>query len=110
MAAPFAPEVLPPEDGDRLPPIPYPILIAENGNGWIPHAFNPGIHVCRPVVRGIGLAWTPAPEVGGLLLCIAGGNPRQPTDEAVATFISRKGLREIIADLQSIDAQLEEPA
>lgn len=105
MAAATA-ELLPPIGAEPLAPVPMQILVNENDVAWIPHAFADGWLTAQRVTRGIGLAWTPAPEVDGVLLMIAGGNPDQPTDENVTAFISRKGLRQIIADLQSIDAQL----
>jgi hypothetical protein len=104
-AAPFA-EILPPEAHDALPPISAPVLLGSDGRGWIPHAHRPGMYVEREVAIGIGLAWTPVAEAGRVLLCLAGGNPRNPSDEALTVLVSRQGLREMIADLRSIDDQL----
>ncbi|WP_236576306.1 hypothetical protein [Sphingobium sp. S8] len=87
-------------------PFAGPILIDDFGNGYFPHAFMPGTATALPICRGLAKGWAPAPEVGGVLLAIFAGNPDEPTDEAVATLLSRDGLRALIADLQSIDQQL----
>jgi hypothetical protein len=57
-----------------------------------------------PIGAGLALGWTPAPELGGLVLApfTASG-----ADAGFATVITRPTLRALIADLQAIDAQLE---
>ncbi|MCP3729290.1 hypothetical protein M9978_02515 [Sphingomonas sp. MG17] len=65
---------------------------------------NPsGFSAIAPIGRGIALAWAPAPELGGVALSqfIALG-----PDRGIVTIVSRPGLKRLIADLQSIDAQL----
>ncbi|WP_051768205.1 hypothetical protein [Sphingobium sp. DC-2] len=89
-------------------PFPAPILVNDRGEGFFPHAFCAGEVMLMPVCRGLAMGWAAAPEVGGALLSIFAGNPDAPTDESVATLLSRDGLRALIADLQSIDRQLGE--
>ena len=87
-------------------PFAGPILIDDFGNGYFPHAFLAGAATALPICRGLAKGWAPAPEIGGVLLAMFAGNPDEPTDEALATLLSRDGLRALIADLQSIDQQL----
>lgn len=101
-------EVLPSIDAAPFLPFRDPILITPDGDAWIPHAFRLKLISLQPICQGISLAWAPVPEVGKALLVIAGGNSDAPTEESVAAFVSREGLRNLIADLQSIDDQLGE--
>jgi hypothetical protein len=81
-------------------------MVNDRGEGFFPHGFFPELAVMMPICRGLGFGWTAAPEVGGILISIFGGNPDEPTDEALATTLSRDGLRALIAGLKSIDKQL----
>ena len=99
------------ETANRLEPhAPFssPIMVNDRGEGFFPHGFYPELAVMMPICRGLGFGWAAAPEVGGVLLSIFGGNPDEPTDEALAAALSREGLRALIAGLQSIDKQLEQ--
>jgi len=99
--------IQPPLAARELPPLSTPVLLDETGSAWIPHAWRAGCFTYTPICEGIGAAWTPVPEIGKVLLAFAGGNPFAPTDEAIAIVLSRDGLRELIADLRSIDRQWE---
>lgn len=87
-------------------PFPDPILINDHGEGFFPQAFWPGTVAVLPICRGLATGWAAAPEVEGVLLALYAGNPDEPTDESMATLLSRDGLRALIAGLQSIDEQL----
>lgn len=64
--------------------------------------------VWRELHAGMTLQWSPMPEHGGLLLAWRGGNPDGDRGrDTVASFLTRRGLRAMIADLQAIDAQLD---
>lgn len=95
------------QPGDRLLPLAAPVLIDPDGCGWFPHAHVPGAYVSRDIAIGIGLAWAPVPELDKVLLVLHGGNPRNPSDDAIAAVLTRDGLRGMIADLSSIAAQLD---
>ena len=83
-----------------------PILVNDRGEGFFPHAFCPGEVAVLPICRGLATGWTTASDVDGVLLALFAGNPDEPTDESMATLLSRDGLRALIAGLQSIDEQL----
>lgn len=91
-----------------IAPFPGPVIINDWGEVFVPHAFFPRSVTSLPLCRGAALGWAPFPEVGGVLLAVFGGNPDAPSDESMAVALSRDGLRALIADLQSIDEQLEE--
>lgn len=106
MASAPIQEVVPPPGKDPLPPMSWPVLLYADRHAHVPHAFKPGMATLRPVSRGIGVAWTPVLEIGGVLLCIAQGSPADPSDEMVVATVSREGLQGLISDLQSIETQL----
>lgn len=87
-------------------PMTEPLLIDGHGFALMPHAYVSGFHLRTFVAEGMGMTWTPL-SADRIILCLVGGNPAAPTNEALATSISRNGLRELIADLQSIDRQME---
>lgn len=97
-----------PGDREPLEKMSAPVLLDGAGYAWIPDAHRSGAYQHREVCNGIAIAWAPVPEIERVLLCLAGGHPLDPSDEALTVLITRTGLREIIADLQSIDAQLDD--
>ncbi|MFD1103687.1 hypothetical protein [Sphingobium olei] len=100
-------DLLPPIAAEPIEPFSIPILLDDNGCAWIPDGFQAGCFRLLPVGEGASLGWAPIPEMNKALISIWGGNPFAPTGEAIAIAISRRGLRGIIAGLQSIDAQME---
>lgn len=105
------------------PPITEPVIV--NEHGWatipVPHHDAPIVadlplrgarrlvrHVSAQVHAGLTLQWVPVPEQDGLLLSLWGGSPDGDADkDAVLAFVTRRGLKAIIADLQAIAATLE---
>ncbi|PZU13787.1 MAG: hypothetical protein DI606_04255 [Sphingobium sp.] len=100
-------ELLPPIEDAPVEPFPFPILLDEAGFAWIPDGFRPGLFQHLPLCEGAALGWAPIPEFNKALIAIWGGNPFAPTGEALALLMSRRGLRGLIAGLQSIEAQME---
>lgn len=94
-------------DDGTFPPLPHPVLLTDHATVYVPHPFYPGSVTELPLSRGTALAWAPFLDVDGALLVIGGGNPIQPTDEAIAVTLSRAGLDALIRDLKSIALQLE---
>lgn len=100
------PEILPPLSA--CPPMEHAVIIDDAGRAWLP---QPDDHAARravPLRHGMQMAWLPFPQVGGALLSLWGGAPHKQGGEALAVAISRTGIRSLIADLQSIDEQLED--
>jgi hypothetical protein len=93
-----------------LPPMTSPVLVDDDGRAWVPAAFRAGHYALLPVCEGLALGWTPSAELGRVMLVLVGGNMAEPGDESVVTLLTRTGLRNLIADLQSIDDQLEDRA
>ena len=92
---------LPPEP--RRPPIPGPLLVNAAGYGLVEQP--DGTHAPMKLEQGLSIGWMPLPELGGMLLVLGDApGPRA----AIATTLTRPGLQGLIADLQSIDAQIEE--
>ncbi|MDX3908875.1 MAG: hypothetical protein QHC67_03555 [Sphingobium sp.] len=91
-----------------FPPMPPPLLISCDGKGWFPDPFMPCAFRLTTICAGLAMGWAEAPELGGAVLNFVGGNENNPTDEAVAVTLTREGLRNLIRDLVSIDAQLEQ--
>lgn len=89
-----------------VPPIATPILHTDYSTVFVPHGHYPGMAAELPLSQGLGLAWVPCAEVAGVLLVLWGGNPDDPTDEAIAVTLSRAGMRALIRDLTSIDQQM----
>lgn len=100
-------EILPPIDAAPIEPFSIPILMDERGVAWLPHGFRPGTFMEMQVGEGASIGWAPIPELNKALVTLWGGNPFAPTDEAIAFVISRRGLRGIIAGLQSIERQMD---
>lgn len=96
-----------PAAADEFPPMADIILIDDDGDAWVPSPYFPGARHPIPMRHGIALAWTPFAEGGGACLILWSGNPTAPGDEAIVTTMSRDGLQGLIADLQSIDRQME---
>lgn len=81
--------------------MPGPIIVTETGHVVLPLGIGPaGLELLG---AGLLLDWAPTPELGGTLLTIAAGGTGR-----IATIINRVALGELIASLQSIDAQLAE--
>ncbi|NWK96540.1 hypothetical protein DM806_12890 [Sphingobium lactosutens] len=78
------------------------VAITDHGTAWLPDAHRPGARRELQLCHGLGIAWAPAAEVGRVILYMIGGNPMQPTDEALAIDMPIGGLETYIADLQSI--------
>jgi len=91
-----------------LEPLSSPVMHLDDGTAWVPSAFSAGAYENLPVCAGIGVGWTPVPDTDKILIIFAGGNPAAPTREMVVAAISRAGLRRLVRDLRSIDAQLED--
>lgn len=108
-------EILPPEHrvgADRPPLAPFalPLLVRNHGRaghyGWVPDVWRHGCTRYVELCEGLALGWTPAPEIDRAVLVVMGGNPAAPSDDHVAATLSREVLRALIADLQSIEAQM----
>tara|TARA_R110000868_G_scaffold111222_5_gene300444 strand:- start:1348 stop:1716 length:369 start_codon:yes stop_codon:yes gene_type:complete len=89
-----------------LAPMATPLIVTNHGYAWFPHPFVPGAMKETPICHGIGICWANTSELGGAVIHLVGGNDAAPTDEGLAIFISREGIRGLIRDLQSIDAQM----
>lgn len=100
-------ELLPPIAADPIAPFAIPILLDDRDCAWIPDGFQAGIFHLMRVCEGAALGWAPVPELNKALVTIWGGNPFAPTGEAIALAMSRRGLRGLIAGLQSIEQQME---
>lgn len=96
---------LPPLGRDMVEPFRSPIYLRDDGTAWVPDAFTAGAYRDQFICEGVAMGWVPIQELGKAILVFAGGNPLAPTDEAVAVALSPRGLRELIADLQSIEQQ-----
>lgn len=95
-----APEILPPEGA--FAPMPTAIAFPELGVAAVPHPAGGATSV--ELRDGLHLAWAPTEEDKVLLALFAG----RRAEIGFAVTSSHQGLRELIADLQSIDAQLGE--
>lgn len=106
--------IFPPHGRDPLPPMASHVLLRGDDSAWVPHPFRPGAHVDMRLCAGVAAGWTPLPGYGPnaarAIIVLGGGNPAEPTDEMIAFHISRRGLRELIADLQSVVDQMGEGA
>lgn len=85
------------------PPMPGPVIVTESGHAVLPLGIGPA--GLAPLGAGLMLDWAPAPELGGTILTLGANGV-----DRIATVVTRATLRELIASLQSIDAQLEELA
>lgn len=83
------------------------ILHTDQGTVFVPNPYQPGRRQEMPLSRGVAIGWSPCPEIDGALIVMSGGNPLEPTEEAIAFTISRQGLKAIIGSLQSINRQLD---
>ena len=90
-----------------FPPMETIVLHSDDGTVFVPHSFDPGRRQELFLSRGVGISWTPFPETGGALIVMAGGNPIEPSDEAIAFTLSPNGLKAMIRSLQSIDHQMD---
>lgn len=89
------------------PPIAQPVMIEEDGHIWLPIAGSDGSIVSVELHAGMTLQWAPMPPQDGLVVEFRGGEPDGAEwRDAVAVFLTQRGLRALIADLQAIDAQL----
>lgn len=93
-------EILPPETA--RPPMPGPLIVTQSGQGLLQQP--DGSYALARIEQGLTLGWM---DLGGgfALLSIRDAHCLAP---GMATTISRAGLQGLIADLQSIDAQLGE--
>ena len=94
-------------------PIAPPVLVDGDGHVLlpVPHHDAPigahQAHVWARLHHGLTLQWAPLPEQGGVLLEFRGGSPDGDVDrDAAAVFLTRRGVRGLIADLQAIEARL----
>lgn len=87
----------------RPAPMQGPLLVDVLGRALLPHPAGGRRFV--ELRQGLTLGWMPIPKQPAVLLSIADMDCRA---EPLATTLTRAGLRGLIADLQSIDAQLEE--
>ena len=94
------------QDTPHFPPMQEPLLVDERGNAWLPHPFAPGKRIPAPLCEGMAIAWTPARPTH-VVLSLWGGHPENPSDESIGALLSRSGLKRLIADLQSIDQQMD---
>ena len=104
-------EFLPPAHGPRqdpFPPMQSTVLHLDDGTVFVPHPFVHHVSSRVPLCEGLSVAWAPCTPAPQLLLSIWGGHPGSPTDESVTTTLTRTGLRRLIADLQSIDRQIDD--
>lgn len=103
--------IFPPHGRDPLPPMTSHVLLRGDDSAWVPHPFRPGAHVDMRLCAGVAAGWTPLSASGvadpRVIIVLGGGNNAAPTDEMIAFYISRRGLRELIADLQSVADQME---
>ncbi len=92
------------------PPINRPVLIDEDGEVLLPvpgHADDQYLYI--PLEAGLTLQWAPCSEQGGLMLALWPGTAFLDNGlSPIAVFLTRKGLRAFITDLQAIDARLTE--
>lgn len=89
------------------PPIAAPVLLDSHGRVLLPvPALDDRFHWAT-VDAGLTLQWAPCPEQDGMLIVLWGGEPgRPPVVDPIAAFLTAKGLRALITDLQAIDAAL----
>ncbi|MDQ2736993.1 MAG: hypothetical protein M3Y55_18835 [Pseudomonadota bacterium] len=89
-------------------PIGTPVVVDERGYAWLPGPYGSGCKIGSYVHAGVRMGWTPVPELHGLLLIQLGGRASDSAfeEEGLTAFLTRDGLRRLIVDLQSIDAQL----
>lgn len=99
-------EILPPLDGP--PPMEHAVFIDDAHRAWVPHPFLPDARRALPLRSGLAMGWTPFPEARGALVALWAGNQDSPSEQAIAVALSREGLKAFIADLQSVDRQLED--
>jgi len=85
------------------PPMPAPVIVTEAGQVALPIGI--GAAGLVPLGAGLMLDWAPAPELGGTILTLGANGA-----DRIATLVDRATIGELIASLQSIDAQLEELA
>ncbi len=97
------------------PPFADPVVIDESGVVWLPHP-DPDLAGSGETIgcylhAGLRLGWAPMtlPPPGGVLLTLFGGPAAEMgfEEDGVATFITRDGLKALIADLQAIVASVE---
>ena len=108
------------------PPIAEPVIITEDGRVILPVPdFDPPIvvderctaarrlvrHISAELHAGLTLQWAPMHGQDGLLIEFRGGAPDGDAErDAVAVFLTRRGLQMMIADLQAIAARLDSGA
>jgi len=95
-------EILGPKAEQPMCPYDGPLVVFEAGHAILPHPH--GEMTMVPIRDGIHLAWTKTPELGGITMFWFAG---QDADVGFATSLTREGLRAIIRDLKSIEAQLD---
>ena len=89
-------------------PIGVPVVVDGRGYAWLPVPGGQDV-VGWHLKPGLRVAWAPLPgNTGALLHMLAGivDDPAYETD-GLAITLTRDGLRRLIADLQSVEAQLE---
>lgn len=104
------------------PPIPFPVVVTSDGRVTLPvpdadppaTADNRSLEalfehkmVSAELHAGMTLQWAPMEPQGGLLIEFRGGAPDgDECRDAVACFLTRRGLKALIADLAAIEAAL----
>lgn len=96
--------------GEPLLPMTRQVFVDDKGGAWVPHAFDPQRMRYGELANGVALGWAPVPESDMVLVSMFAGNPTEPTEDAITIVLTRDGLREVIANLRSIDDQLGDPA
>jgi hypothetical protein len=89
------------------PPLDNPVLIDDDGNVLLPVPGQDDRAIWMPIEAGLTLQWAPCAEQGGLMLGLwPGAAFLQGKLLPIAVFLTPKGLRALITDLQAIDAAL----
>jgi hypothetical protein len=97
-------EILPPEGSLR--PFDGPLILVGDERDYRVIIPDPSGNLASvPLREDLHLGWTYEERLGGAILCLFAGHA---ADAGFAVKCSREGVRELIADLQSIDAQLGE--
>lgn len=88
-----------------LPPLERAVLIDDRGYALLPHPFDKGAGMRLPVGDGLTIDWTPI-DRSRILVALWAGWPDRPTDESIATSMTRADLQQLILGLISIDQQI----
>ena len=88
-----------------IPRIAAPIVVDEAGMVWLEQG---SAIVGRFMHAGVRVRWAPVPELGGLVLDQLGGLEASEgfEEEGILSFMTRRGLGALIADLQAIHDEM----